>query len=107
MHDIEHIPEQDPSVFPVGNYLATVGNNVDEAAQNVQVNDENTQDLQVVEEIWSTPLVPYIGQTFSTKQEAREFYNSYAKQIGFSVRTGTSRLSSLTREQQKIMFVCL
>ncbi|KAG2601134.1 hypothetical protein PVAP13_5KG545721, partial [Panicum virgatum] len=46
---------------------------------------------------------PYIGQTFSTKQEAREFYNSYAKQIGFSVRTGTSRLSSLTREQQKIM----
>ena len=106
VHDIEHIPEQDPSVFPVGNYLATVGNNVDEAAQNVQVNDENTQDLQVVEEIWSTPPVPYIGQTFSTKQEAREFYNSYAKRIGFSVRTGTSRLSSLTREQQKILFVC-
>ena len=43
VHDIEHIPEQDPSVFPVGNYLATVGNNVDEAAQNVQVNDENTK----------------------------------------------------------------
>jgi len=45
VHDIEHVSEQDPSVFPVGNYLAAVGNNVDEAAQNVQVNDENTQDL--------------------------------------------------------------
>jgi hypothetical protein len=35
----------------------------------------------------------------------REFYNSYAKRIGFSVHTGTSRLSGLTREQRKVLFV--
>ncbi|RLM61559.1 hypothetical protein C2845_PM14G09680 [Panicum miliaceum] len=38
---------------------------------------------EVVEEVWLTPPVPYTGQTFSTKKEAREFYNSYAKRVGF------------------------
>ena len=61
---------------------------------------------EVVEEVWLTPPVPYTGQTFSSKQEAREFYNSYAKRIGFSIRTSTTRLSSLTREQNKVLFVC-
>jgi len=56
---------------------------------------------EVVEEIWLTPPVPYTGQTFSSKQEAREFYNSYAERIGFSIRTSTTRLSSLTREQRR------
>ena len=56
----------------------------------------------VVEEVWLTPPVPYTGQTFSSKQEAREFYNSYAKRIGFSIRTSTTRLSSLTREQRRV-----
>ncbi|KAG2546450.1 hypothetical protein PVAP13_9KG034281 [Panicum virgatum] len=42
------------------------------------------------------------GQAFSTKQEAREFYNSYAKRIGFSIRTSTTRLSGVTREQNKV-----
>ena len=60
----------------------------------------------VVEEVWLTPPVPYTGQTFSSKQEAREFYNSYAKRIGFSIRTSTTRLSSLSREQNKVQFVC-
>ena len=59
-----------------------------------------------MEEIWLTPPVPYTGQTFCSKQEAREFYNSYAKRIGFSIRTSTSRLSGLTREQHKVIFVC-
>jgi hypothetical protein len=58
-----------------------------------------------VEEVWLTPLVPYTGQTFITKQEAREFYNSYAKRVGFSIRTSTTRLSYLTREQNKVQFV--
>jgi len=61
---------------------------------------------EVVEEVWLTPPVPYTGQTFSSKQEAREFYNSYAKRIGFSIRTSTTRLSSLSREQNKVQFVC-
>ena len=67
---------------------------------------DNTQGVAGLEEIWSTTPVPYTGQIFSSKQEAREFYNSYASRIGFSIRTSTSRLSDLTREQHKILFVC-
>ena len=37
----------------------------------------------VEEDIWLTAPVPYAGQTFSSKQEAREFYNSYAKGLAF------------------------
>ncbi|RLN03348.1 hypothetical protein C2845_PM13G07180 [Panicum miliaceum] len=61
---------------------------------------------EVVEDVWLTPPVPYTGQTFCSKQEAREFYNLYAKRIYFSFRTSTTYLSSLTREQNKIQFVC-
>ncbi|OQU78842.1 hypothetical protein SORBI_3008G059632 [Sorghum bicolor] len=38
--------------------------------------------------------------------EAREYYNSYAKRTGFSIRTNTSRRSAITREKQKVQFVC-
>ena len=61
---------------------------------------------EVVEDVWLTPPVPYTGQTFSSKQEVREFYNSYAKRIDFSIRTSTTLLSCLTREQNKVQFVC-
>ena len=50
--------------------------------------------------------VPYAGQTFSSKQEPREFYNSYVKRIGFSIRTSCTRLPGVTREQNKVQFVC-
>ena len=36
---------------------------------------------KVLEEVWITPPVPYTDQTFSSKQEAREFYNSYGKYL--------------------------
>jgi hypothetical protein len=36
---------------------------------------------KVLEEVWITPPVPYTDQTFSSKQEAREFYNSYGKHL--------------------------
>ncbi|RLM86579.1 hypothetical protein C2845_PM04G10870 [Panicum miliaceum] len=91
--DIEHVPNQEPAAVSICNYLAVDGNNLAETTQDVQANADNTQELAIVEEIWSTPPVPYTGQIFSTKQEAREFYNSYAKRIRFSVRTGTLRLS--------------
>ncbi|CAL5010875.1 unnamed protein product [Urochloa decumbens] len=61
---------------------------------------------EVGEEIWSTPPIPYTGQTFDSKKEARQFYNMYAKRIGFSIRTGTTRLTTITREQRKVTFVC-
>ena len=65
----------------------------------------NSQDVEVVEEIWSTPPVSYTGQMFDTKQEAWAIYNSYANRIGFSIRTDTSRLSGPEREQRKVLFV--
>ncbi|CAL5036043.1 unnamed protein product [Urochloa decumbens] len=75
--------------------------------------DENVVEDIIVEdadeiddEIWSTPPIPYTGQTFDNKKEARQFYNMYAKRIGFSIRTGTTRLTAITREQQKVTYVC-
>jgi hypothetical protein len=64
VHDIEHVPNQDQAAVPIGIYLAVVGNNLAEATQGVRANADDTQDLQIVEEIWSTPPVPYTGQTF-------------------------------------------
>ena len=39
---------------------------------------------KVLEEVWITPPVPYTD-TFSSKQEAREFYNSYGKHLNEKV----------------------
>ncbi|CAN6234665.1 unnamed protein product [Urochloa humidicola] len=60
---------------------------------------------EVADEVWSTPPIPYVGQSFGSKEEAREYYNMYAKRIGFSIRTGTTRLITMTREQRKITYV--
>jgi hypothetical protein len=40
-------------------------------------------DGDIVEEVWCTLPIPYNGQTFSSKEEAREYYNCYARRIGF------------------------
>ena len=58
------------------------------------------------EEVWSTPEMPHNGMSFATMDEAREYYNSYAKRTGFSIRTNTSCRSAITREKQKVQFVC-
>ncbi|KAG0537940.1 hypothetical protein BDA96_03G192000 [Sorghum bicolor] len=44
--------------------------------------------------------------SFATLDEAKEYYNSYAKGTGFSIRTNMSRQSAITREKQKVQFVC-
>ncbi|CAL5078668.1 unnamed protein product [Urochloa decumbens] len=66
--------------------------------------DCNGDDIE--DDVWCTPPIPYTGQTFGSKVEARQYYNSYAKRIGFSIRTSTSRLSGDTREQLKVTYVC-
>ncbi|XP_062197292.1 protein FAR1-RELATED SEQUENCE 9-like [Phragmites australis] len=53
-------------------------------------------------EVWSTPQGPHNGITFSTLLEAKEYYNSYAKRIGFSIRTNTSCRSAFTKEAEKL-----
>ena len=58
------------------------------------------------EEVWSTPQMPHNGLSFASLDEAKEYYNSYAKRTGFSIRTNTSRQSAITREMQKVQFVC-
>ncbi|CAL5064925.1 unnamed protein product [Urochloa decumbens] len=60
----------------------------------------------ITDDVWCTPPIPYTGQTFGSKAEVRQYYNSYAKRIGFSIRTSTSRLSGDTREQLKVTYVC-
>ena len=102
VHDTEHAVVSNKE-GPNGDGVGAVGNNITEDAPTMV---DNTQDVAVAEDIWSTSPVPYTGQTFGTKQEARAFYNSYARRIGFSVRTGTSRLSGPAREQKKVLFVC-
>ncbi|XP_062179461.1 protein FAR1-RELATED SEQUENCE 5-like [Phragmites australis] len=57
-------------------------------------------------EVWSTPQGPHNGMTFSTLLEAKKYYNSYAKRIGFSNRTNTSHRSAFTKEVEKVQFVC-
>ncbi|KAK9289816.1 hypothetical protein L1049_007976 [Liquidambar formosana] len=35
--------------------------------------------------------IPKIGQQFHSLDDARKFYNKYAKHVGFSIRSGSSR----------------
>jgi hypothetical protein len=60
---------------------------------------QNIRD-EVGEEVMSTPQIPF------TKVEAREYYNTYAKRVGFSICTGTSCRAAVTREMSKVQFVC-
>jgi hypothetical protein len=50
--------------------------------------------------------VPHTGQTFGTKEEEKSYYNAYAKRIGFSIRISATRLSTSSRQQRKVVFVC-
>jgi len=82
VHNIEPSPNQQNPVVINGAAaddvnLGAAGNNLTEDVPT------NSQDVEVVEEIWSTPPVSYTGQMFDTKQEACAFYNSYANRIGF------------------------
>ena len=58
------------------NVEATVDNcNLAEKPEDVQTIADSTTGVVDVEEVWSTPPIPYTGQIFSSKLEARKFYN--------------------------------
>ena len=76
------------------------------AVGDIVVSDITGQVLHEEGEVWSTPQVPYTGMTFGSVVEARGYYNAYAKRIGFSIRTNTSRRSGITKVLEKIQFVC-
>jgi hypothetical protein len=66
--------------------------------------DEHLDDI--AEEVWCTPPIPHTGQTFGTKEEAKSYYNAYAKRIGFLIRISATQLSTSSRQQCKVIYVC-
>ncbi|RLN22487.1 hypothetical protein C2845_PM07G03640 [Panicum miliaceum] len=66
----------------------------------------NEVDVEDGVEVLSTPQEPYVGMTFSTPQCARDYYNSYARHAGFSIRIDTSRESKKDNDKRKVIFVC-
>ncbi|CAL4964886.1 unnamed protein product [Urochloa decumbens] len=91
---------------PIHQGISVLGFEAHGGDENV-VGDIAIEDVdEIDDEIWSTPPIPYTGQSFDNKKEARQFYNMYAKRIGFSIRTGTTRLAAITREQRKVTYVC-
>ncbi|XP_026432592.1 protein FAR1-RELATED SEQUENCE 5-like isoform X1 [Papaver somniferum] len=51
-------------------------------------------------------LEPYIGKEFKSEQDAKAFYNGYARHMGFSIRKGPLYRSSRDRAITSRIFVC-
>nr|XP_020194100.2 protein FAR1-RELATED SEQUENCE 5-like [Aegilops tauschii subsp. strangulata] len=54
----------------------------------------------------SQPMEPYVGMRFDSLQIAKDHYNSYALQMGFSVKMNTSRRTPHTNVLVKQQFCC-
>ncbi|CAL5029951.1 unnamed protein product [Urochloa decumbens] len=63
-------------------------------------------DVEEGVEVISTPQEPFVGMTFAKPDAAKDYYNSYARHTGFSIRIDTSRESKRTEEKTKYIFVC-
>ena len=57
-------------------------------------------------EVLSTPQEPFVGMSFNTSDAAKDYYNSYARHTGFSIRIDTSRESKKANEKTKYIYVC-
>ena len=107
VHDIEHIPNQELAtvfndVVSVGNNLATLATIQLKAPRMWRQLLIKPKMQQIVVEIWSKSYdAVHWAKYFALSKEVREFYNSYAKWIRFSIGTVTSRLPGLTWEEQK------
>ncbi|XP_010268166.1 PREDICTED: protein FAR1-RELATED SEQUENCE 5-like isoform X2 [Nelumbo nucifera] len=51
-------------------------------------------------------LEPYVGKEFKSEQAAREFYNAYARYMGFSIRKGAIYRSARQQAVTSRIFVC-
>ena len=58
------------------------------------------------DEAWSQPKGPYVGMRFDTLEGAKEHYNAYALQIGFSIKMNSLRKDMKIGELIKQQFVC-
>ncbi|KAI5020580.1 hypothetical protein ZWY2020_045468 [Hordeum vulgare] len=61
---------------------------------------------EIDDEAWSQPKEPHVGMRFDTFEGAKNHYNSYSLQIGFSIKMNTSRKAAKTGELIKQQFVC-
>ncbi|KAE8812902.1 Protein FAR-RED ELONGATED HYPOCOTYL 3 [Hordeum vulgare] len=50
------------------------------------------------DEAWSQPKEPHVGMRLDTLERAKNHYNSYSLQIGFSIKMNTSRKAAKTGE---------
>jgi len=50
------------------------------------------------DEAWSQPKEPYVGMRFDTLEDAKEHYNAYSLQMGFSIKMNSSRKDMKTGE---------
>nr|XP_020173325.1 protein FAR1-RELATED SEQUENCE 5-like [Aegilops tauschii subsp. strangulata] len=58
------------------------------------------------DEAGSQPMEPYVGMRFDSLQIAKDHYNSYALQMGFSVKMNTCRRTPHTNVLVKRQFCC-
>ena len=96
------IPEM-PTSTPLN--TSTGNTQVDETAADTEVNDETDDEAQGDEDGGQSeimvPQPPYVGQRFESFEEAKEFYQTYAKFHGFAVNTEYHRKIKKTNEYSR------
>uniref|UniRef100_A0A8R7VFM0 FAR1 domain-containing protein n=2 Tax=Triticum urartu TaxID=4572 RepID=A0A8R7VFM0_TRIUA len=68
--------------------------------------DDVVQGEEGEDEVRAQPMEPYVGMRFDTLQIVKDHYNSYALQMGFSVKMNTSRRTPHTNVLVKQQFCC-
>jgi cobalamin biosynthesis protein CobT len=71
----------------------------------------STDDSGEEDEVQSTPSLtpvekPYPDMMFDSWEQAKMCYNRYAKHVGFSIKSSTSRNSTVDLLKDKCLFVC-
>ncbi|KAM0854057.1 hypothetical protein ACQ4PT_050673 [Festuca glaucescens] len=98
----------DSSIHPNNNSARSTDQ---DAATGETISSEDS-DLGSDDEVQSTPSsqtilqTPYPNMKFDSWEEARMHYNKYAKHVGFSIKSSTSRNSIVDKLKEKYLFVC-
>jgi hypothetical protein len=73
----------------------------------------SSDDSEGDDEVQSTPssqhdvTKPYPGMIFDSWEEAKMHYNRYAKLVGFSTKSSTSRNSAIDGQKDKCLFFAI
>ncbi|OVA16175.1 FAR1 DNA binding domain [Macleaya cordata] len=86
--------------------MASIDGQLDSCDSSTDLNNEirvsTMQDLNANPD----PVEPYIGMSFKSVDDAREFYNAYGKRMGFTIRTNRIRHSQKSRAIIARDYVC-